>query len=60
MLKYNKDANKVFIDACEEKSMTCWICEEYGECPYPVCSEQETIEHVKREEQLEIKLEGDE
>lgn len=23
--------------------MVCWICEEHGECIYPVCYEQERV-----------------
>lgn len=41
--------------------MTCWICEEYEECPYPVCYEQEVTEIIKREKESQIDLfEGDE
>lgn len=30
--------------------MTCWICEEYEHCPFPVCYEQEVTERIKAEE----------
>lgn len=31
--------------------MKCWICEEFEECPYAVCAEQEVADRLKEEEQ---------
>lgn len=30
--------------------MTCWICSDHEQCPYPVCYEQEQLSKQLREE----------
>lgn len=30
--------------------MKCWLCEEFKECPWPICKEQDEIQKRLREE----------
>ena len=38
-----------------EKKLTCWICQEYDECPWPICYEyeREVTERIKQEEEAQ-------
>jgi hypothetical protein len=38
--------------------MTCWICQEHAQCPFPICAEQEKTEKIKIE-QLEMGFDDD-
>ena len=45
-----------------DEKLTCFICQEYDECPYTVCYENEIAERVKQEEEAQIDMfeEGEE
>lgn len=36
--------------------MTCWLCSEFDQCPYPVCYEQEVADLIRREEEGQLDM----
>lgn len=37
----------------QAEKLSCWICQEYDECPYGDCYENEIAERVKQEEEAQ-------